>query len=67
MSQFKTEDELRQEADDAKKALQKEKGRTKKLRESSKHQVQVLGQAFDKRKKELVGNEVLVLRSATRC
>jgi intraflagellar transport protein 74 len=59
MSQFKTEDELKREAADAKKRLTKDKARTKKLRESSKQQVQIMGQAFDKRKKELAGNETM--------
>lgn len=51
MSQFKSEDELKTEAADAKKHLLREKQRTKKLRDSAKHQVAILGQAFDKRKK----------------
>lgn len=59
MSQFKSDDELKHDATEAKKALQKEKQRTKKLKDSSKHQVQILGQAFDKRKKELTGNETM--------
>jgi len=59
MSQFKSDRELQSEADTAKRNLQKEKMRTKQLRDSSKHQVKVLAQAFDKRKTELVGNETM--------
>lgn len=59
MSQFKSEEEVKREAEDAKKHLLKEKQRTRKLRENAKHQVAVLGQAFDKKKRELAGNEVM--------
>lgn len=59
MSQFKSDAELKHDATEAKKKLLKEKQRTKKLKDASQHQVQIYGQAYNKRKKELAGNETM--------
>lgn len=59
MSQFKSEDELQTESEDAKKHLSKEKVRTSILRDASKQQVKNLARAYNSRKEELAGNETM--------
>jgi intraflagellar transport protein 74 len=59
MKTFKSEDELKEEATQAKKRLLKEKAETRKLRDAVKQQVQLAGVAFDKKKRELASNDTM--------
>jgi len=59
MNNFKGEEELKEDAKNAKNELRKEMQRTKKVRDSIKQQVQLLGHAYEKKKRELDGNETM--------
>lgn len=59
MNNFKGEDELKEEAKNAKNDLRKEMQHTKKVRDSIKQQVQLMGHAYEKKKRELDGNETM--------
>lgn len=59
MANFKSEDELKEDATQAKKELLKTKQKTKKIRESLKQQVSLLGHEYEKKKRDLDGNETM--------
>lgn len=58
MGGFKSEEELQIEASETKRRLLKEKSDTRKTRDGIKQQVQLEGVIYDRKKRELAGNDV---------
>lgn len=59
MSNFKSEDELKEEAQNAKKSLLQQKQKSKKIRDAIKQQIQLHGHTLEAKKKDLEKNETM--------